>query len=79
MKVYAMTPHPNESAWIRYQLDLAGSSIKSIAFSVGVSPVSVSHVVSGYRHSARIESEIARVVGFKSWNDMLKAVRSGAA
>ena len=45
------------------------------------SPVvgAVSHVISGRSHSARIEAEIARIIGYPSWNAMLKAVRSGAA
>lgn len=79
MKVYAITPRPAESAWLRYKLELAGSSVIDVAIQAGVTHGAVSHVISGRRHSARIESEIARIIGYPSWNEMLKAVRSGAA
>ena len=79
MYIFAITPRRNESAWIRYRLDLAGVGLTGIAQSLGVSQPAVSYVISGRRHSARIEAEIARIIGYPSWNAMLKAVRSGAA
>ena len=79
VKVYAITPRPAESAWLRYKLELAGSDISCIARAFGITRSAVSRVVSGERHSARIEAEIARIIGYPSWNEMLKAVRSGAA
>ena len=79
MYIFAITPKRHESAWIRYKLELAGSSVTDVAIRVGVTHGSVSQVVSGRSHSARIEAEIARIIGYPSWNAMLKAVRSGAA
>ena len=79
MYIFAITPRRHESAWIRYRLDLAGIGLTGIAQSLGLSKQAVSGVVSGRSHSARIEAEIARIIGYPSWNAMLKAVRSGAA
>lgn len=79
MYIFAITPRRNESAWIRYRLDLAGVGLTGIAQSLGLTKQAVSYVISGRRHSARIEAEIARIIGYPSWNAMLKAVRSGAA
>ena len=79
MYIFAITPKRHESAWIRYKLELAGSSVTDVAIRAGVTHGSVSQVVSGRSHSARIEAEIARIIGYPSWNKMLKAVRSGAA
>lgn len=79
MYIFAITPRRNESAWIRYRLDLAGVGLTGIAQYLGVTKQAVYGVVSGRSHSARIEAEIARIIGYPSWNAMLKAVRSGAA
>lgn len=79
MYIFAITPRRHEAAWIRYRLDLAGIGLTGIAQSLGLSKQAVSGVVSGRSHSARIEAEIARIIGYPSWNEMLKAVRSGAA
>lgn len=79
MYIFAITPRRHEAAWIRYKLELAGSSVTDVAIRAGVTHGSVSQVVSGRSHSARIEAEIARIIGYPSWNEMLKAVRSGAA
>ncbi len=79
MYIFAITPRRHESAWLRYKLNLAGTNLARIARSLGVTTQSVSEVVSGACHSARIEAEIAKIIGYPSWNAMLKAVRSGAA
>ena len=79
MYIFAITPRRNESAWIRYRLDLAGVGVTDVAKTLGLTKQAVGQVVSGRSHSARIEAEIARIIGYPSWNAMLKAVRSGAA
>ena len=77
--VYAITPQPDESAWLRYRLELAGSSVTDVARRLNLTHVTVSKVISGRRHSARIEEEIARILGYPGWNEMLKRLRSGTA
>lgn len=79
MVVYAITPRPDESAWLRYRLELAESGVTKIAKQIGVSHSAVSQVISGKYHSARIEAEIARILGYPGWNEMLKRLRTGAA
>ena len=78
MYIFAITPRRNESAWIRYKLELAGTDVTCVASRLGVSQPAVTRVISGRSHSARIEAEIAKIIGYPSWNAMLKAVRSGA-
>lgn len=77
--IFAITPMRHESAWIKYKLELAGTDVTCVASRLGVSQPAVTRVISGHSHSARIEAEIARIIGYPSWNEMLKAVRSGAA
>lgn len=79
MVCYAITPRPDESAWLRYRLELAESGVATIAGLLRVSKSAVSQVISGKRHSARIEAEIARILGYPGWNEMLKRLRTGAA
>lgn len=79
MYIFAITPKRHESAWLRYKLELAGVGLTGIAQYLGVTKQAIYGVVSGRSHSARIEAEIARIIGYPSWNEMLKAVRSGAA
>lgn len=78
MYIFAITPRRNESAWVRYKLELAGTDTSCVARSLGVTTSAVSRVISGERHSARIESEIARIIGFPSWNEMLLSIRKGS-
>lgn len=78
MYIFAITPRRNEAAWIRYKMELAGSSVTDVAIRTNVTPTSVSLVISGRRHSARIESEIARIIGYPSWNEMLLSLRKGS-
>ncbi|HIW37003.1 MAG TPA: hypothetical protein IAA30_08495 [Candidatus Treponema faecavium] len=79
MVVYAITPRPDESAWLRYRLELAGSGVTDVARRLNMTHTVVSRVISGRRHSARIEAEIARILGYPGWNEMLKRLRTGAA
>lgn len=77
--IFAITPRAEEAAWLRYRLDLAGSGVADIARRLQVARSTVSQVVNGLAHSARIEAEIARVIGYPGWNEMLKTLRAGAA
>lgn len=78
MITYAITPNRHESAWIRYKMELAGTDTSCVARSLGVSQPAVTRVISGLSHSARIEAEIARIIGFGEWNEMLLSLRKGS-
>ena len=68
--VYAITQKKHETAWLRYQLELVGSGVSVISRKLGVSHQAVSNVINGRCHSARIEEEIAKTIGYPSWNEM---------
>ena len=65
-----------EGRYIRVQVFLHGLSLKKIADSLGVSRASIHCVIYGKRLSARIESEIANILGKASWNDVVLEARS---
>jgi transcriptional regulator with XRE-family HTH domain len=69
-------PSQREGLKILYKIKDSGSSLKEIAqvLSLGIS--SVSRVVSGRRRSARIEAEIARILGKADWNEVVLEARS---
>lgn len=79
IKEYAITPRPEESAYIKYRLELSGTSSAEIADELNVAPAIVCNVIAGRRHSAKIERHIAQVIGYPSWNVMLKTVRTEVA
>lgn len=79
LKEYAITPRPEESAYIKYRLELAGTTSTRIANDLDVNPSIVQNVIAGRRHSAKIERHIAQVIGYPSWNVMLKTVRTEVA
>lgn len=75
---WALDPTPAESAWMKYQLELAGSTASQLAISLETDRSLVSNVIAGRRHSRKIEQEIAKVCGYQSWNDMLRTLRGEA-
>lgn len=79
IKEYALTPDSNESAYIKYRLELSGTTSAEISGALNVAPAAVCNVIAGRRHSAKIESHIAQVIGFPSWNAMIKSIRTQVA
>ena len=79
IKEYAITPLPAEGAYIKYRLELAGITSVRLADELDVQKSTVSNVIAGRRHSARIEQRIAQVIGFPSWNAMIKSIRTEVA
>jgi hypothetical protein len=74
--VFRLRPVYNEGRCIRAHIFVQGFSLKKIADNLGVSRVSTHCVVYGKRRSVRIESEIARILGKKSWNEVVLEARS---
>lgn len=79
IKEFALTPEPSESAYIKYRLELADTTSTEIARYFDVNPSVVQNVIAGRRHSVRIEQRIAQVIGFPSWNAMIKSIRTQVA
>lgn len=75
---WALNPTPAESAWIKYKFNLAGLSASAVARKLDINRSLVSNVIAGRLHSRKIEQEIAKVCGYKSWNDMLRTLRGEA-
>jgi len=71
-----LRPTYHEGRFIRTQAILKEYSSKKIADNLNVSQVSIHCVIHGKRRSARIESEIARILGKESWNDVVLEARS---
>lgn len=65
-----------EGMYIQYQLKLKGYTYAGIAAELDCSRVAVQRVVTGQAHSRRIEKEVASVLGYESWNTMLKTIRT---
>ena len=69
-------PTTQEGLYIRYKIYLTGINLTTIAKTLKVDATAVSKVTRGKRRSARIESEIARILGKESWNDVVLEARS---
>ena len=78
-KVYAITPTRAEAAYIRYRLAVNNVRLGGVASSVGCLVGTVSSVIAGRRHAAKVEKAIARACGFGDWNTMLRFIRSASA
>ncbi len=64
-----------EGHYIRYQLAVHGWSLESVRSSLNLSSGFITQVVFGHRRSARVEAEIARILGKPSWNDVVAEAR----
>jgi hypothetical protein len=51
-------------------------SFAGIGRQLGIYPETVLNVVFGRRHSARVEAEIARILGKADWNEVVLEARS---
>ena len=75
MREYAITPTRQEAAYIRYLLSLGGSSLAVIARMVDIQKSTITYVLSGRRHSRRVEKAVAAACGYSDWNTMLRTIR----
>ena len=71
-----LLPQKAEGRHIRAMTFLRGFTQKEIAIGLGISPVNVHRVIYGKIRSKRIESEIARILGKASWNEVVLEARS---
>jgi len=69
-------PTQQEGQYIRYRLRLAGRKLVDISRKLELHDSSTRKVILGQRRSSRIESEIARILGKASWNDVVLEARS---
>jgi hypothetical protein len=71
-----LRPNHDEGLTIQYHLKRKRHSFVLIGERLGVSNQIVVNVVSGRRRSARIEAEIARILGKADWNEVVLEARS---
>jgi hypothetical protein len=71
-----LRPNRDEGLTIQYHLKRKRFSFVNIGESLKKSPQTVANVVSGRRRSARIEAEIARILGKADWNEVVLEARS---
>ena len=69
-------PSQQEGKYIHYRLNLKRVTLAAIARTLKADRSTVSKVMRGLRRSARIESEIAKILGHSSWNDVVLEARS---
>ena len=72
---WAITPSREEGAYIRFLLMSRGVSCAAISRHLGISRAAVTRTLFGRCHAARVESCIAQVCGYPSWNAMMNAIR----
>jgi len=71
-----LRPLKGEGLQILYRIKSIGLKPSDLSKSLSVYPSSISNVIHGKRRSARIESEIAKILNKKSWNDVVLEARS---
>ena len=69
-------PSRKEGLYILYKIKDSGSGFAEIARTLNVHQSNIHKVTYGLRRAARIESEIARLLGKASWNDVVLEARS---
>jgi hypothetical protein len=71
-----LRPNYDEGLSIQYRLKRKRYSFVRIQERLGVSNQIIANVISGRRRSARIEAEIARILGKADWNEVVLEARS---
>jgi len=66
---------PKDGCWIRYQLSLKGLNLTIMGDRLGVTQQAVGRVTAGKSRSKRIESAIAKTLGYHSFEEMLADAR----
>jgi len=75
-KPIRLRPLKREGLKILYRIKDSGTSFAQLAQVLNLNPSNISNVVSGRRRSARIEAEIARILGKADWNEVVLEARS---
>ena len=71
-----LRPSQGEGLNIQYEIKRTGKTLASLGRRMNVTRQAVSRVVLGKIRSARIESEIARLLGKADWNEVVLEARS---
>ena len=63
---------PLERYWVKYQLALRGIKYEAISRESETGVEHISKVMRGKLRSQRVETIIARFIGYPSWDEMMK-------
>ena len=78
-KVIGIRIKPKEGMWINYQLRLRGITHQKLAEQLGIKRESVTKIVTGARHSTRVETVLYQTLGYHSFEAMIAASRGKGA
>ncbi|MBD5404014.1 MAG: hypothetical protein HDR55_03390 [Treponema sp.] len=78
MKNYSKKITREQGLYIKYRLRLASSTMQAIADEVQCNLSAVCMVLTGIKHSRRIERAVAARLGYESWNEMVDHLRKEA-
>ena len=66
-------PISPEGCWIKYQLSLCDIKLETVAKKSGLTVATVSRVIFSKRRSKKVESVLAEMLGYKSWQHLWAA------
>jgi len=78
-KVIGIRIKPKEGMWINYQLRLRGLTHQKLAETLGLKREAVTKIVTGARHSTRVETALYQTLGYSSFEAMIAASRGKGA
>ncbi|GHV76483.1 hypothetical protein AGMMS49942_13040 [Spirochaetia bacterium] len=74
-KIIGIRIKPREGMWINYQLRLRGVTHQKLADQLGLKRESVTKIVTGARHSTKVETALYQALGYPSFEAMIAAAR----
>ena len=79
-KIVGVRIKPREGMWINYQLRLRGITHQELADRLGLKRESVTKIITGSRHSTRVENALYQTLGYPSFEAMIAdSRRNGGA
>jgi predicted DNA-binding protein (UPF0251 family) len=78
-KIVGIRIKPKEGMWINYQLRLRGITHQKLADQLGIRRDTVTKIITGARHSTRVEDALYQTLGHPSFEAMIAASRGKGA
>jgi len=78
-KIVGIRIKPKEGMWINYQLRLRGITHQKLADQLGLKRESVTKIITGCRHSTRVEDALYKTLGYPTFEAMIAASRGKGA
>jgi CRP-like cAMP-binding protein len=78
-KIVGIRIKPKEGMWVSFQLRLRGITHQKLADQLGIKRESVTKVITGGRHSTRVETALFQTLGYPTFEAMIAASRGKGA